>query len=390
MKSEWIRAERAREVRETARAWSEAGAINAKTLEKVEALYPVDRQPLTGVWRILTFFFVSATVLAIFGAFAAAMDGKSHQLAAASFVLGVILVFVAEGLRSSLRHSRTGADAAAAFWAVLLLLIALPLSTDWGDIPWTLCLFAGSLLWALASWRWGHPTYAVFSACFYFLFLGRLEYGRALWLVTGAALALASARLLDRPSLAPSRRQSASGVLAASLIAVYTAINRFSLDRRTIESVADWNASPSSPSSQAKLLSALATAALPVIVLIWGLRSRRTLVLDLGLAFAGLSLATLRYYVHLAPLWLILTACGSVLVCLAVLLNRFLSRSPGRQYRGFTAEPLFEGEKRQKTAQAVAFAAAFTPQAAQPAAAKRDDFSGGGGKFGGGGSSGTF
>ncbi|MGH9315506.1 MAG: hypothetical protein ACRD1P_00115, partial [Thermoanaerobaculia bacterium] len=79
------------------------------------------------------------------------------------------------------------------------------------------------------------------------------------------------------------------------------------------------------------------------------------------------------------------------LVCLALVVERFLRRSPGGEYRGCTGEALFGGEERQKTLQAVAFAAAFTSQGQPPRpAGERGRFSGGGGDFGGGGSSETF
>ena len=54
------------------------------------------------------------------------------------------------------------------------------------------------------------------------------------------------------------------------------------------------------------VLSAMATAALPLVVLGWGARSRRTFVLDTGIVLLVLSLVTLRHYVHLAPLWVVL------------------------------------------------------------------------------------
>src|SRR5262249_13171781 len=67
---------------------------------------------------------------------------------------------------------------------------------------------------------------------------------------------------------------------------------------------------------------------------VWGLRSRRTLVLDTGLVLAALSLVTLRFYVHLAPLWILLAVPGWALVLLALGLHRWLRRGPGGGRRG--------------------------------------------------------
>jgi len=124
----------------------------------------------------------------------------------------------------------------------------------------------------------------------------------------------------------------------------------------------------------------------PIAFLVWGIRARRTLVLDLGLVFTALSLVTLRAYVHLAPLWALLVAAGAALVLGALWVNRLLRLSPGAERAGFTAAPLY-GAGRMETVQAAAFVAGFTGQPARP---ERDDLSTGGGGFGGGGASSDF
>ena len=55
----------------------------------------------------------------------------------------------------------------------------------------------------------------------------------------------------------------------------------------------------------------IATGALPLLVVCWGIAARRRSLLDLGLAGVLASLMTLRFYVHLAPLWLVLVLGGS-------------------------------------------------------------------------------
>jgi hypothetical protein len=135
------------------------------------------------------------------------------------------------------------------------------------------------------------------------------------------------------------------------------------------------------------MLSALATAAFPLAVLIWGARSRRMFVLDTGIVLAALSLVTLRHYVHLAPLWAILTLSGAALVVLALAVERALRRAPGGEIAGFTADPLFADERRQQALQIVPVVAAFTAPASVP---EEKGFVGGGGRFGGGGAEEKF
>ena len=124
-------------------------------------------------------------------------------------------------------------------------------------------------------------------------------------------------------------------------------------------------------------------------ILVWAGISRRTLLLDAGIVLLALSLVTLRHYVHVAPVWVVLTAAGALLIAAALALERALRRSPGRERLGFTAEALFSDERRQQMLQTVPVVAAFTPAApAQPAEDK--GFVSGGGRFGGGGASDKF
>jgi uncharacterized membrane protein YgcG len=101
----------------------------------------------------------------------------------------------------------------------------------------------------------------------------------------------------------------------------------------------------------------------------------------------ALSLVTLRHYVHLAPLWVVLTLAGAALVGLALAAERTLRRAPGGEIAGFTADPLFADERRAQALQIVPVVAAFTPAAT---VAEGEGFAGGGGKFGGGGASEKF
>jgi len=174
-----------------------------------------------------------------------------------------------------------------------------------------------------------------------------------------------------------------------ALAAVYVALNLYSLDHRVLERglAAGWSQTDV-PNGAERSLAAAATALFPIFILAWGIRSRRTLLLDLGVLCAALSLATLRFYVHLAPLWAVLSVAGAGLLGLALGLNRWLVRSPRGERGGFTPEPLFEDEEKQKTL-AVLGAVPLVPAARTPAP-EPGKFEGGGGSFGGAGSSGTF
>jgi len=379
-----VRAERNGEVRQAAHSWREANAIDEAALSAIEALYSAAWPNPGLLWGVLLFFFVTFFVGALL-----ASVGILHQVEVTAFLLSGGLAFAADRLRPSASTVKAAAGGGAAFWSVVCLLIGTAEAIGSGERTWTLLLLVGAAAFAAGAWRWGYPAFAFFAGLFFFLLLARFPPGRALWLVLGAALAAACAPFLDRPALAPSHRRGAAAVLAVSLAAVYAAVNLYAFDRRIVESVSStgWS-TPHSPAATVRFLAAIATAVFPLFVLGWGIRARRTLLLDAGIVSAVLSIATLRFYVHIAPLWAVLSVAGCGLILLPLGVHRWLAQSPGWQRGGFTAEPLFEDKERQQTLGALG-ALSLSPQA-RSASPEPGRFSGGGGSFGGGGSSGTF
>jgi len=131
------------------------------------------------------------------------------------------------------------------------------------------------------------------------------------------------------------------------------------------------------------------TVLAPLVYLALGLRSRRGVFLLTGVATAAASLVTLRYYVHFAPLWVVLAASGLLLIAVALALRRYLDSGPDHERAGFTAEPLFEDPDRLRLLEAGAAILSLSPEA-RPADHDAPKFTGGGGSFGGGGSSSDF
>jgi hypothetical protein len=129
----------------------------------------------------------------------------------------------------------------------------------------------------------------------------------------------------------------------------------------------------------------LATALVPILFIVWGIRTPRRLVLDTGALLAALSFWTLYHYVRFGSLPII--AFGLALIGVALWLNRRLTRAPGQEIRGFTASPLLSAES-----EAAGPAAALVAAAAAPISMPHTErgFSPGGGRSGGGGASGTI
>jgi hypothetical protein len=343
---------------------------------------------------VLTAVMVTAIVLCSFGAFALAIRPREVGLSLLLWLFGAACVVATERLEVSPRLARRGAAGATAFWGVLLFLGGLGLLLNKipaipGEDALRLFLLTSALTWAAACWRWGSPLFTGLSAASFFVLLAQVRFGRVLWIVVGVVLAGVAARRLDDGALAPSHRRAAMVVLLAAVAAIYVALNIYSLDHDLLETLQPLAPQRVVPSAVLFAGAAVATAVLPLGVLAWGWRSRRTMLLDAGIVLVALSLVTLRYYVHIAPLWAVLLVSGATLVALALAVERGLRRVPGGEQAGFTADALFSDERGQQVLQVVAVAGTLTPAAAAAASAEKS-FVPGGGASGGAGASGKF
>ncbi len=391
MSGERAAVERAAAVREAARRWREAGMIDEQTLRGIEAGYPDPRVRPSWVWRVLTFVLATAVLLGLFLALAVGGVRDETSFGVLCLVVGGACAAATELQERNPSMAKRGGAGASAFWAGVLLVAGAGLLSDrilrpQGDSWIGITLGISTVVWGAAAARWGNPVFALFSAASLFFLLGRLPSGRLLWAVAGLALAAVAWRRLDDRSWTPPHRRCAAGVLVLSLSALYAAANTWSLETKWIEHLRsddDWSVAPPA----LLIASAVATTLIPLVVLAWGLRSRRTVLIDAGIVFAALSLITLRHYVHLAALWALLSLAGALLLALALALERWLRRGPGRERAGFTAEPLLSDETRSRLLEVVPVAATLSPPAPLP---PEKGFAPGGGSFGGGGASDRF
>jgi MFS family permease len=393
MRPEAIGWERAAEVHAAARGWRRAGAIDAATQERIREAFPDPCVTPGAVWRVLTGGMVAAIVLCTFAAAALGLWRSSTAIQILLLLWGVACLVATDVLEASPRSARRGAAGATSVLGVGFFLLGLGLvlagSTRLaGDDVIDGLLVAAVLTCGLAAWRWGSPLFAGLGGGVLFCSLARLPHGRILWLVVGAALTGLAAWRLDDVRLAPSHRIGAAVMTVVGLGAVYAAANVYSLDEGSLEHLARIAPSHEDLPRGARLAAGSATALLPLAVLAWGLRSRRIFLLDTGIVLLALSLVTVRQYVHVAPLWVVLILAGGLLVVLALAVERALRRARSGEIAGFTADPLFSVERRQHVLQIVPVVTASTPEARAPA--PDPGFVGEGGRFGGGGAQEKF
>jgi hypothetical protein len=393
MRPEAIGWERAAEVDSAARGWRRAGAIDEATHQRIREAFPDPCVTPGAVWRVLTGGMVAAIVLCTFAAAALGLWRSSTAMQILLLLWGAACLVATEVLEASPRSARRGAAGATSVLGVGFFLLGLGLVLVesvrlHGDDAIDLLLVAAVLTCGLAAWRWGSPLFAGLGGVVLFCSLARLPHGRILWLLTGAALTGLAAWGLDEVRLAPSHRIGATVLTVVGIGAVYAAANVYSLDEASLEHLARLAPGREDLPRGARLAAAAATALLPLAVLAWGLRSRRTFLLDTGIVLLALSLVTVRQYVHLAPLWVVLILAGALLVVLALAVERALRRARSGEIAGFTADPLFSDERRQQVLQIVPVVTAFTPEARAPA--PDPGFAGEGGRFGGGGAQEKF
>lgn len=406
MRPDAAQADRNGFIRAAARSWRKAGAIGEEELKAVEAAVPDDRVRVGPVFRVLLFVFTLFAANAAFGfvwlVVSVPFQGNSHVedvLAPLAIVFGVVLAALTEIQTGPLKRAQGGTEAGTSFAALCFLMAGLawivfePLHLDDKvGIPFLLGI-ATALLAAMAL-RWGYPFYAGAATASLLAAFTYAPGGRLFWIVLPLLAAPFLVRLSDSERLPPALRHSCTAALFVGLIGLYMAVHLGSFDFGALEVFRrDFTGiGPASRSGTLRTLSIVATALVPIVYLGIGIRTRRYVFLLLGIGTGIASLVTLRIYVHLAPLWVVLTLSGVALIAVVFAVRRYLdsgpNNSPSKERGGFTAETLFEDLARQRLLEAGAAVISFTPDART--VHDEPKYGGGGGEFGGGGSSTEF
>jgi uncharacterized membrane protein YccF (DUF307 family) len=389
------RAERHKTVRDAARGWQRAHLIDDATLASIERVYPDDRRRLGPVFRSLAFLF---TVFAVGSAFAsvdfALWPYGAHAMGVLALLFGVALWATTEGLKGPLRVADAGIESALALagavfmagggahWVYETLRIQEPAGVRFVAL-------SAMVLCALTALRWGSTVGALAATCCLGVLLAAFPLARLSWVMAALVLAPLALRGSESARLAPSHRRVCAAVLAISLVGVYVALHIGSWDGQLLErgGFVLGLGQGSAPLAPPRALFKWTTALVPLLLLAGAIMTRRRLILSLGLLLGVASLITLRFYVHVAPLWVILTAVGAGLIGLALGLRRWLESGPAHERRGWTARPLSGEGAHSRALEAAVAVIAATPQAATPETPR---FEGGGGRSGGAGASAEF
>lgn len=388
-----VRADRNDAVREAARAWKKAGAIDEASLKAIEAAYPDDRVRVGPVFRVLLFLFTLLSAGGGFGFVLALFDDDAF-FGPFLLVFGVIAAIATDMLLTLMRRREGGIEAALSLAAVSCLIgfvgwvlfESLSLE-DEAAVP--LLFLAAALLLTIAAWRWGYPIYAGAAAASLLGAAAALPYGRLIWLLLPLALAPWLTRWSESERLPPTYRDSWQGVLVAGLVGAYVAVHLGSVATQFVEKLGGrWDSPLTGLSAPVRWLVLAATVLLPIAYLAVGILTRKRPFLLVGLGTGIASVIALVEYFRLGPLWAVLLGTGALLVAAIFVLRRYLEAGTDGERRGFTTAPLFEDRERHLWLEAGAAAVTFAPEGRT--LHEEPKLSGGGGSFGGGGSSSEF
>jgi len=394
VKQAWRAVDRAAELLAAARGWLAAGLIDERAFGAISADYSSPGRQLGPIWRVLVFICV------VVGASTATTVGfisfgvrSAGGVGVALLVFGVALAVLTDIVIDRSAFVPTGAEAATSLLATGYLCAAAFVLLD--DLhlhghealrltyPWCAVVFA------LAAWRWGFRFYAGAAAIFVLLLTAQVPGARLLWIAVAALIAAWASVARATRELTPSHRGGVELVRIVALAAIYVAINYYSVDTGFLEEIGRIIGAQRHHAGEVSLLlAALGSALFPLAVLAWGLRSRDRALITLGIVTAALSLTTIRFYFHIAPLWLVLAASGAALAVASVLLERWLRSGLDAERFGFTASALYDEGRRERLLP-VAAALAMAP-AARVMPEEPPGVTGSGGGFGGGGADGSF
>lgn len=395
MRPAWRAADRAAELLAAARGWRAAGLIDQAAFDAVAAEHPAAGPQLGQIWRVLVFLCVAAgvstaTVTGFFTFGVKSAGGVGVTL----LIFGGALAVVTDVVVDRCAFRPTGAEAATSLLAVgylcgaVFVLLDNRFSADSEALRLSYAWCAA--VFTLAAWRWGVRLYAGGGALFFLLLAVQFPGARLILIALAALLAAGATAILSRRELTPSHRDGVELARLVALAAIYGAVNYYSVDSGFLEKIDHgFGASHHRAGAFSLLVAGLGSALVPGAVVAWGLRARDRALIGAGLVFAALSLSTIRFYVHVAPLWVVLAASGTALAATSLLLERWLRAGAGGERGGFTAEPLYDDARKEQVLPIVA-ALAQAPAARALPADDPPGVPGGGGTFGGGGTGGSF
>lgn len=390
MRPEVVAAERAAVVRAAAKAWRKAGWITEPAEAAIRQRFADDRQRQGPALRTLLFVLTWFAVWSGFGTFSALFE-LFDKPAPVLLVFGAGCIALAEVAYGRLKLLDFGPESALAWCGVGSVLAGCGFAIDklsLGDKLNLLTLLGlAAIFLGLGAWRWGSWLMALLAGGSLLGILAGLPLGRLSWIVAGLAGAFFGLRAAESGDLGPSHRRCFRTLIVLALAAAALALFPESNEQDWIEKLGlrSGDRSPIPP-----VLAWLASLALASGWVVFGIRTRRRLLLGAGVLFSAALVGLFLAELDARPYWAVLCGTGLALLGGALGLRRFLDAGAHHERAGFTAAALLEDPESRALLEAATVMATASPEARDLPKAEPPGFQGQGGGFGGGGASADF
>ncbi|MEN6374087.1 MAG: hypothetical protein ABFD75_04790 [Smithella sp.] len=382
-------------IRRQAQAWRRSGLITEEQLSAINGYADPQLRQTNLFFRILFFVFTLLCTGAVVGLFVWLLDFKDTSFVAVMLILfGAAFYMAAEYLAGKYLLYRHGVEEALVIVAMVLF-----------------CAGCGILLFenhvTLIQVKTVMPALFAMTAYWIYLRFGLL-YAAAISIVALGVipfqfnLSPATERLMlffvlcvifvfslhvDQPDIEDFRKDKYAKMQACLLMAIYLTVNLEILGLVGLimmnTHVVHLNPKLFPPSIYWS--SYVLTFLIPAAAVYWGIRSRKRLIINVGIVLACVTLATNKSYLGWTRYAWDPAILGIVLVGLSLFITRWLNSGPDQKRFGFTARDILKPEEGGITPADVA--AALTPgviDAQQPQAGTQDQYFKGGSSGGGG------
>lgn len=387
-------------IRKRAQAWRRSGLITEEQLSAINGHTDIQLHQTNQFFQLLFFVFTCLGAGAVVGLFVWLLDFKDTSFIAVMLILfGAVFYMAAEYLAGKHLLYRHGVEEALVIVAMVLF-----------------CAGCGILLsenhLTLMQLRIAVPALLAITACWIYLRFGLL-YAAAISIVALGIipfqfnLSPATGRLMlffvlgvifvfslhvDQPDIEDFRKDRYTKIQAFLLTAIYLTVNLqipglfglITMDHHPM------HLTPQLFPPSIYWVSYALTFLIPAAAVYWGIKSRKRLIINVGIVMACVTLATNKSYLGWTRYAWDPAILGIVLVGLSLFITYWLNSGTEQRRFGFTARDILKPEEGGITP--ADMAAALTPgviDAQQPQAGAQEQYFKGGAS-GGGGAEGKF
>jgi len=382
-------------IRKRAKAWRRSGLITEEQLSAINGHADPQLRQTNLFFRILFFVFTLLGTGAVVGLFVWLLDFKDTSFIAAMLILfGAAFYMAADYLAGKYLLYRHGVEEALVIVAMVLFCAGCSILLSENHLTLThIRIVVPALLAITACWiylRFGLLYAAAISivALSFIPFQFNLSpAAERIMLFSVLCVIFVFSLLADKPDLEDFRKNRYAKIKACLLAAMYLTVNLeilgFSGLLMRDTHVVHLNAQLFPPSIYWS--SYVLTFLIPAASIYWGIKSRKRLIINVGLVMACVTLATNKSYLGWTRYAWDPAILGMILVGLSLLITRWLNSGADQRRFGFTAREILKPEEGGITP--ADMAAALTPgviETQQPPAHPEEKYFGGGASGGGG------